>query len=290
MRTQFKTVFWCGFLALNLVGCGLGTGSSSNGVSSDCGGGITSKGCLTWVRMTGGSFLMGTPDNAIYTQEKDEFPSHQVAVNAFEILKTEVTIAQYKACVKSGTCSAPLAYSTDTNDQAHWCNWNVPARDNHPVNCVDWSQAVAFCQAAGGRLPSEAEWEYAARDGGKAITFPWGDEAADCNRANMQDPKTNIQGCGDISTHAACSDSAGMTSSGKLCDMAGNVYEWVQDWYHNTYQGAPTDGSAWENPAGQGRVRRGGSWANVDLGLRVSNRTADYPNAQANAVGFRCVR
>ena len=288
MRAQIKSACWSGVTLLILSGCGMGTSTSSSGMSSDCGSGLSSKSCLSWVSMTGGSFNMGTSANASY-KEPDELPAHQVTIGTFEILKTEVTINQFKACVKAGSCTAPLAYSTDVNSQDHWCNWNVPARDNHPVNCVDWDQAAAFCQAAGGRLPSEAEWEFAARDGGKEVTFPWGDAAADCTRANMKDPQTNIQGCGDISTHAVCKASAGIPASG-LCDMAGNVYEWVKDWYHNSYQNAPADGSAWETPVGATRVRRGGSWANPDVGLRASNRTFDPPTAQINAVGFRCVR
>ncbi|MBI5244538.1 MAG: SUMF1/EgtB/PvdO family nonheme iron enzyme [Elusimicrobia bacterium] len=89
--------------------------------------------------------------------------------------KTEVTVAQYKACVDTGACAAP--------DTGGSCNWGVSGRESHPVNCVDWNQAKAFSEWADGRLPSEAEWEYAARSAGKDRKYPWGDEQATCARA-----------------------------------------------------------------------------------------------------------
>ena len=123
------------------------------------------------------------------------------------------------------------------------------------MNCLDWQQAVDFCAWAGGRLPSEAEWEYAARSGGPSSSYkyPWGNDAATCTYAVMDD---GGYGCGTGRTWSVCSKPAGNTSQG-LCDMSGNVWEWVEDWYHGDYTGAPTDGSAWVSPT---RLVPGVSW------------------------------
>jgi formylglycine-generating enzyme required for sulfatase activity len=210
--------------------------------------------------------------------DSDEKPAHRVTVASFQMGKSEVTVGQYRRCVQAGSCTAP-----DTGGN---CNWGKSVREDHPVNCVDWDQARAFATWAGARLPSEAEWEYAARSGGRSQTYPWGDEAPTCSRAVMDDGGT---GCGRKSTWPVCSKAAGNTAQG-LCDMAGNVWEWVQDWYHDTYAGAPTDGSAWESPTGSSRVARGGSW-NFDAWiLRASSRNWGRPGNRRSYLGFRLVR
>ena len=201
------------------------------------------KGVGEWVLIPGGSFNMGSNNG-----ESDEKPVHRVTVRTFEMTKTQVTVEQYKACVDAGACTAP--------DTGGSCNWGQSDRGKHPINCVDWHQAQAYAKWAGGRLPSEAEWEYAARSGGRDWKYPWGNGNATCERAVMYDGDL---GCGRESTWPVCSKPRGNTTHG-LCDMAGNVWEWVQDWYHDSYKGAPTDGSAWEKPTGSIRVNRGGSW------------------------------
>ncbi|HQC44850.1 MAG TPA: formylglycine-generating enzyme family protein, partial [Myxococcota bacterium] len=145
-------------------------------------------------------------------------PVHRVTVPTFEMSKTQVTVDQYIACVNVGACTEP-----DTED---YCNWIKSDRGSHPVNCVSWNQAQAFARWAGGRLPSEAEWEYAARSGGRDWKYPWGDEEATCERAVISE---GGNGCGRGSTWPVCSKPSGNTTHG-LCDMAGNVWEWVQDW------------------------------------------------------------
>jgi iron(II)-dependent oxidoreductase len=201
-------------------------------------------------------------------------------VAAFEMLETEVTVAQYAACVTAGDC-------TVLDCAESHCNWIESGYEDHPMNCVNWQQAVDFCEWAGGRLPSEAEWEYAARSGGQNIDYPWGDETATCDYAVMNDGLGGS--CGTDRTWAVCSKTAGNTDQG-LCDMAGNVWEWVQDWYHSDYAGAPTDGSAWEVPSGIARVDRGGSfvwWASYQ---RAANRSYYGPENLYVDVGFRCAR
>jgi len=228
---------------------------------------------IEWVRIAGGTFEMGSNDFD-WAQ-----PVHSVTVPTFEMTRTEVTVEQYKACVDAGSCSAP-------DDGWESCNWGYSDRGSHPINCVDWDQAQDFANWVGGRLPSEAEWEYAARSGGRDWKYPWGDEAATCERAVMYD---GGDGCGRDSTWPVCSKPSGNTTHG-LCDMAGNVWEWVQDWYHDSYDGAPTDGSAWETPTGSDRVNRGGSWYFGARFVRAAYRNGGLPGDRFGGVGFRLAR
>jgi len=232
------------------------------------------KGVAEWVLIPGGTFNMGSNDFS-WAQ-----PVHRVTVPTFEMTKTQVTVEQYKACVDAGACTAP--------DTGGSCNWGQSGRGKHPINCVDWHQAQAYAKWAGGRLPTEAEWEYAARSGGRDWKYPWGNENATCDRAVMDD---GGNGCGRNSTWPVCSKPRGNTTQG-LCDMAGNVWEWVQDWYHDSYNGAPTDGSAWEKPTGSSRVGRGGSWDRYAVAgrVRAANRIGDLPGNRIRSVGFRLAR
>ena len=232
-------------------------------------------GGIEWVRIEGGSFSMGSNDGDSWEREK---PVHRVTVPTFEMTKTQVTVDQYKACVEAGACTAPFSGGD--------CNWGQSDRGEHPINCVDWHQAQAYAGWAGARLPSEAEWEYAARSGGRDWKYPWGDEIATCDRAVMYD---GGDGCGRNSTWPVCSKPRGNTVQG-LCDMAGNVDEWVQDWYHSNYEGAPTDGSAWENPAGSSRVFRGGSRYYHAGVVRASFRSFISPGGRSHDLGFRLAR
>ena len=222
---------------------------------------------IKWVTIPGGSFSMGSGNG-------DEGPVHSVTIKSFQMAKTLVTVAQYRACVDAGACTAP--------DGGAYCNFGVSGRADHPVNCVDWNQAKTFSKWVGGRLPSEAEWEYAARSAGKDWKYPWGDEAATCETAV-------ISGCTSNGTAPVCSKPAGNTKQG-LCDMAGNAWEWVQDWYHNSYEGAPTDGSAWESPTGSRRVIRGGSWGGGAGDARSAGRNSGAPGLRNDFLGFRPAR
>ena len=127
---------------------------------------------LKWISIPGGTLQMGSNDG-----ESNEKPVHPVTVSGFQMTKSEVTVAQYRACVKAKACTEP---STKNNNGD--CNWDYPDRSDHPVNCVEWSQGKAFAAWVGGRLPTEAEREYAARgtDGRK---YPWGDQSPTCDHA-----------------------------------------------------------------------------------------------------------
>ncbi|NNN06367.1 MAG: formylglycine-generating enzyme family protein, partial [Elusimicrobia bacterium] len=199
---------------------------------------------------------------------KNERPAHRVTIHSFQMAKTLVTNKLYKACVAAGACTAPSNYY---------------GGDDNPVVNVDWNQAKAFSKWVGGRLPSEAEWEYAARSGGRDWKYPWGNETATCDNAV-------IAGCGYNETAPVCSKPKGNTKQG-LCDMAGNAWEWVEDEWHDSYDGAPTDGSAWEDAnAGSDRVGRGGSWGFDAADARSAYRSGGDPGYRSADLGFRPAR
>lgn len=141
--------------------------------------------------------------------------------------------------------------------------------------------------AAGGRLPGEAEWEYAA-SGGEGRKYPWGSEDATCARAVMDDGGV---GCSESRTWPVCSKRAGSSKHG-LCDLAGNVWEWTLDCWHGNYQRTPNDGSAWTAACelGDKRVVRGGSWGSRAGNLQAANRSWDGAGVRNHNRGFRCVR
>ncbi len=181
-----------------------------------------------------------------------------------EFNKTEITVGQYRECLNAGKCSKPK----DKNE-SKYCNWGHADRDSHPVNCVDWNQAIAFCRWAGGRLPSEQEW-FAEASAGGMRKHAWGDQPVTCEYAIwFQDGA----GCdGIFSTWPVCSKIKGNSVSG-LCDMSGNLWEWTSS----------QNGSA--------RVVRGGSWVNRDPdALLASDRYWVDPTYGDGGIGFRCGR
>jgi len=224
---------------------------------------------LEWIQLVGGTFEMGS------TAMANSQPVHAVTVPTFEMGRTEVTVAQYTACMDAGACSAPSAFSPS-------CYAVDAEYDDYPVNCVSHDQSAEFCAWTGGRLPSEAEWEYAARSRGKAQIFPWGDTPASCNTAILS---IGGDGCGTMLPWPVCSVPLGSTSEG-LCDMTGNLFEWTLDGWHATYDGAPTDGSAWP---GSNKVVRGGNfmsgvWTSSQRGIYFGSTYLNF------FIGFRCVR
>lgn len=185
-----------------------------------------------------------------------------------DFTKSEITVAQYRKCVSTGQCSKSEALSD--KDEATRCNWGYSDLDNHPINCVDWYQAKAFCMWAGGRLPTEKKWEAEASAGGKR-RYPWGNKKASCEYA-IWDEDDN-PGCGKNSTWPVCSKPDGNSISG-LCDMSGSVWEWTS------------------SKEGSDGVVRGGSWDDdIPSYLLASGRYEVIPMIWDNLhIGFRCGR
>ena len=236
---------------------------------------------VEWVTLDGGKFIMGTTD------ENDRFddarPAHEVVIKTFKMAKTAVTVGQYAECVNADACTAP-----GTGGQ---CNWGKAGRKFHPVNCVSWDQAGQYARYKDARLPSESEWEYAATSGGRNQKYPWGNESPTCARAVMFG--AGEVGCGSGGTLPVCSRPAGNTAQG-LCDMAGNVEQWIQDEYHGSYKGAPADGSVFRLPTDRGaaHIQRGGTFQGTqDADLRSYFRSVDiFGGAYPYTFGFRLAR
>jgi formylglycine-generating enzyme required for sulfatase activity len=227
------------------------------------------------VSVPSGAFLMGSVDGPA-----DERPLHRVALGSYRIDRQEVTNARYRQCVRAGSCTPPrLGVS---RHRPHY--FEDASFDDYPVIFVDWHQAQSFCRFAGGRLPTEAEWEKAARGAEPSRrTYPWGEDAPDCRRANMGGPGSCVGDTDRVGRRAA-----GASPYGAL-DMAGNVWEWVGDWYDaGYYTASPTQDPT--GPAhGQLKVMRGGCWLSGADSLRVSCRKAELATSWAYNVGFRCV-
>ena len=217
------------------------------------------------VYVPAGEFLMGSENG-----NSDEKPQHTVYLDEYWIYKTEVTNAQYGKCVGAGTCNEP----GDT------MNYKDSSYAQHPVMYVDWEQAKGYCAWAGSRFPNEAEWEKAARGTTDGRTYPWGNQEPTCELANFSSCGVNTKEVGSLSQGA---------SPYGVLDMAGNAWEWVNDWYAEGYY----EKSVRENPAGPDtgdyHIVRGGSWLNGQRYLRASNRRMYNPADRYLNSGFRCV-
>ncbi|MFA6434342.1 MAG: SUMF1/EgtB/PvdO family nonheme iron enzyme [Elusimicrobiales bacterium] len=233
---------------------------------------------IEWVTIPGGRFAMGAGDSVEGFSEAK--PAHMVDITTFEMSKTPVTVRQYKECVDACECTEPAG--------GGYCNWDEPGRELHPVNCLRWEQAVQYARFKGARLPSESEWEYAARSGGMDLLYPWGNEPATCEKAVMSGDLGD--GCGAGGTMPVCSKPAGRTGHG-LCDMAGNVWQLLQDAYEYSYEEAPADGRPVEG-RGSRKVMRGGSFRDSDaVNLRVYYRSDSYgPLYRPDFIGFRLAK
>lgn len=241
---------------------------------------------IVWVSLPGGTFRMGSHDG-----EADERPQHAVTLSPFQMAKTETTVAQYAACVRAGACSA--AHFDDgkcyVRNGSMWVKGRLPESfrgSSQPVVCVDWQQASSFCQWAGGRLPSEAQWEYAARSGGQDWTYSWGNGGATCRRSVVSSGGT---GCGRGHTWPVCSKPAGNTRQG-LCGMAGNVWEWVYDWYDWGYYSKSPRNDPVNSRSAFYRVGRGGGWVLDADYVRAADRAGGAPGESGGALGFRCAK
>jgi len=211
-----------------------------------------------------GEFLMG---NSRISANDDERPEHTVFLDAFWLYQTEVTNAQYRLCIQDGSCDS---------------NINRYGNDDLPAVNVDWFEATDYCEWAGGRLPTEAEWEKGAR-GTDGRLFPWGDTFPDCKLANFKN-------CYDSKEISVGRLPAGASYYGAL-NMVGNVWEWVNDWYEEDYYSK----SPISNPMGPDyteepfRVQRGGSFESEASFLTVTLRARSGPDKYDYRKGFRCI-
>lgn len=232
---------------------------------------------MVMVYAPAGTFVMGSDSG-----EDNEFPSHEVTLGAFWLDRTEVTNDQYSACVEDGAC-------TEASDFGE-----VFSRSLHPVVGVSWYDAYHYCSWAGGQLPSEEQWEYAAR-GPYERSYPWGNEFV-CHLVNADDETSDDpyvvpggEGCdGFAQTAPVRSFSTDGDSWVGAADMAGNVWEWVADWYTENYTEAQSTEIA-PDAALERRVMRGGSWSAAWGSLRTTYRGQGNMFYRANNVGFRCV-
>jgi formylglycine-generating enzyme required for sulfatase activity len=231
---------------------------------------------MVMMSVPAGTFTMGSTGLEDYDLWYAETPAHEVYLDAFFIDKTEVTNGMYALCVNNGPCTEPELTLSSTRS-TYYGDYSYTT---FPVIFVTWDQARAYCQWAGARLPSEAEWEKAAR-GSDTRLFPWGDEEPTCERSNFL-------GCaGD--TRAVGSHPLGVSPYGVL-DMAGNVAEWVNDWMDESYYTY----SPRENPrgpsSGSDRVLRGGSWISTNSTIRSAARDLFLSEFGDAVTGFRCAR
>lgn len=254
------------------------------------------------VYVPSGTFKMGS-DNG----DSDEKPVHSVTLDSFWIDRTEVTDAAFKKFV------ADTRYRTDaekigsgyvfdasknTWNDTQGADWqhprgpgsNLNGRDDHPVVLVSWNDANAYCQWTGGQLPTEAQWEYAAR-GPQNYTYPWGNtfqgtqlNFCDKNCSLTYADKTVDDGYADIAPVGSYPSGISWVDA---LDLAGNVWEWVHDWY------GPYSAALQANPTGPNsgtyRVLRGGSWSAPGGDARTANRATGLPVNRRTNIGFRCV-
>ncbi|MEI7608542.1 MAG: formylglycine-generating enzyme family protein, partial [Rhodospirillaceae bacterium] len=245
---------------------------------------------LAFVRVPAGCFQMGSPDTEA-GRSSDEGPVHEVCLKAFDLGKFELTQAQWKRVM------------VHVDNPSSWKDGNMGGDDQHPVEMVSWDDAQLFLRlmtffgSHRYRLPSEAEWEYAARAGTRTSRY-WGDDVDQgCPYANMADLDIKDAG-GNSSAFANCRDGYIVTSpvgslkpnGFGLHDMIGNVWEWVEDCYKNSYEHAPADGSATTTKDCKARVDRGGSWSGYPRNLRAACRSNSAPGIRSLSIGFRVVR
>jgi formylglycine-generating enzyme required for sulfatase activity len=211
-------------------------------------------------------FVMGS--EAVPGTEADERPRHRVRLESYCLDRDEVTAQDYDECVGKGLCSVRGA--------APGCSG--PAERQHPANCVDWRQARDYCAQRGRRLPTEAEWEFAATRGASA--YPWGSARPDPARLNMAGGDDGWTGTAPVGSFPR-----GATADG-LRDLAGNVAEWVRDPYL-PYPADDVEGPR-ADPGGDVRVLRGGGFNDAPSEFRGANRGFAEQTTRTAAIGFRC--
>ena len=231
---------------------------------------ITDDKSVVMILVSAGNFIMGSNNG-----DADERPIHPVYLNAFYIDKFEVTNARYQDCVNAGDCKPPVQADSYTRS-SYYGNSQY---DNYPVVYVDWSMANAYCAWRDASLPTEAQWEKAAR-GSDERTYPWG-RGTDCQKANYQGC---INGTNEVGSYENGKSPYG------VYDMAGNVWEWVADWYSEAYYKTSPSSNPLGIDQGRARVLRGGSWNRDPSNIRSSNRVNYAPTYNNFDVGFRCAK
>jgi len=232
------------------------------------------------VEIPAGEFQMGCdPNNPSDSCNDDELPLHTVYLDTYYIDRTEVTNAEYAQCVASGLCLSPAARNTSFRDRYY----GTDTYSDYPVLWVDWYRARTYCEWRARRLPTEAEWEKGARGSSDTRRYPWGNEAADCTRANF-----NSKGYCVRDTSPVGSYPDGASPYGVL-DMAGNVNEWVSDWYSSSYYSISPVSNPTGPESGIDKVLRGGDWWSIDGNLvRLAYRDSTYTTRSNWYIGFRC--
>ena len=231
-----------------------GAVASSNSLSAKADTGAASKSGMVWI--PGGSFGMGSPEGE---GAADEHPQHTVIVKGFYLDKTEVTQTEYEHVMGQNP-----SYFKDC--------------PNCPVENVSWEGANEYCKKVGKRLPTEAEWEYAAK-GGTQTKYYWGNEF-----------DSNYAWYDKNSTHKTHPIAQKMANPFGLADMSGNVWEWCADWYDATYYRKNIADNPHGPDTGESRVLRGGSWGYGSYSLRCACRNWGNPSARTSYAGFRCAR
>jgi serine/threonine-protein kinase len=257
---------------------------------SSCENGACVGGCpVGTVLIPAGPFVMGSDSAEGYVEEE---PEHIVTVSSYCMDVTEVTNAMWEACVSAGQCAAPA--NTSSGSRAPY--YGNSTYDSYPVIYVNWSQAQAYCMWAGKRLPTEAEWEKAARGGCEKVapstcgpederTYPWGEAVPTCSLSNF-----NTGTCVGNTDAVGARSPAGDGPYGTQ-DMLGNVGEWVADWYSDTYYASsPSTDPSGPTTSATYRVVRGGSWYQAEMYQRVARRTYTNPGTLYDFIGVRCAK
>ena len=238
---------------------------------------------MTLLYVPAGEFTMGSDSNS------DEQPIHKVTLDAFWIDQTEVTNKMYSSCVEAGVCEEP----TNAGSYSHSSYYGNAEFYDYPVIYVDWNMAKTYCEWADRRLPTEAEWEKAAR-GENANVYPWGNtfdgslvNFCDTNCSFSYADKSSDDGFADVAPVGSYPNGASVYGA---LNMAGNVREWVNDWYSETYDSSSPSSNPEGPSSGQYRALRGGSWISGDDVVRSSVRYGNGPTDSDDDIGFRCSR
>lgn len=245
------------------------------------------------VTIPAGSFKMGCDKEIEGSCPEDTVPLHEVALSSYVMDKFEVPVELFEKCMAENVCTNDNAEEPHyrTSSDSYQCNIGNPDRKNHPANCVTWHGAKAYCEWLGKRLPTEAEWENAAKSGKEQI-YPWGDTPeASCDNTVM---KSSANGCGSNTTSPVGSKPDGASGQG-IFDLSGNVAEYTSDWYEKKFYSteeaskADTQGPA-EPEKDKFKVIRGGSYIYGENHARSSFRGSAKLDDPAIDFGFRCVK